>query len=243
MIAKCNLVGKPCVCATQMLESMTASPRPTRAEASDVANSVLDGTDCVMLSGETAGGSFPLEAVTVMRRICEEAEERIDYAGLYLSMRLTTLHHFGSMEGTEAMASSAVKTAMELEASVIIALTETGTSARMIAKYRPACPILAFSQSEVTVRQLLCVRGIIPVLTDSFEGTDSVIKKAIAKAKEDGIVKTGNLAICIHGQQEDCEELSSPKRVPSRSKRMSMAASSEMMTTGASNLLKIVDVP
>lgn len=245
MISKCNLWGKPVITATQMLESMTGSPRPTRAEASDVANSVLDGTDCVMLSGETAGGSFPLEAVTVMRRICEEAEERIDYPGLYLSLRLATLHNFGTVEGTEAMASGAVKTAMELSAAVIIALTETGTSARMIAKYKPACPILAFSQSEVTVRQLLCVRGIIPVLTDSFEGTDSVIKKAIAKAKDDGIVKTGDLAICIHGQQEDTTELSSPKHVPGRHKRMSMIGTSDMQTlsTGASNLLKIVDVP
>merc|ERR1719284_1772824 len=109
MISWCNLKGKPVVTATQMLESMTGLPRPTRAEASDVANAVLDGTDCVMLSGETAAGQFPLNAVTIMRRICEEAESAVDYGSLYLSMRLGVLSINKQMHAVESICSSAVK--------------------------------------------------------------------------------------------------------------------------------------
>merc|ERR1712014_517313 len=109
MIAKCNLKGKPVVTATQMLESMVTMPRPTRAEASDVANAVLDGTDCVMLSGETAAGSFPINAVSIMRRICEEAETVLDYNSLYLGLRMGTLKKFHTMHAVESVCSSAVK--------------------------------------------------------------------------------------------------------------------------------------
>merc|ERR1719321_2665383 len=111
MIAKCNLAGKPVVTATQMLESMTKAPRPTRAEAGDVANAVLDGTDCVMLSGETAGGDFPVEAVTIMPRIVEEAEKGLDYMAMYLFLRNHTLAVAGRMTSLEAYSSTAAKTA------------------------------------------------------------------------------------------------------------------------------------
>jgi len=217
MISRCNIVGKPVVTATQMLESMTALPRPTRAEASDVANAVLDGTDCVMLSGETAAGSFPLDAVTIMRRICEEAEKVLEYESLYLSTRLNTMNKFKSISSVESICSSAVKATIESNCPLIIALTETGHTARVIAKYRPRATILAISASETTVRQLQCVRGIVPMLTASFVGTDSVINKAVAKAKADGMVKSGDVVVAVHGQREECP--------------------------GHSNLLKMVTVP
>jgi len=217
MIAKCNLAGKPVVTATQMLESMVNAPRPTRAEASDVANAVLDGTDCVMLSGETAGGAFPLNAVTIMRRVCEQAEKAIHYESLYLTMRVSTLEHDKSMPPVESICSSAVKATIDSGCPLIVALTETGHTARAIAKYRPRAPILAISASETTCRQLQCVRGVVPMLTASFVGTDSVISKALAKAKADGMVKTGDMVVAVHGQQEECP--------------------------GHSNLLKMVAVP
>jgi pyruvate kinase len=217
MISRCNLAGKPVVTATQMLESMTGVPRPTRAEAGDVANAVLDGTDCVMLSGETAAGGYPLNAVTIMRRICEEAEAVCAYGSLYQSMRSRTLEKNGEMSSVESICSSAVKSTIDANCKLIIALTETGSTARCIAKYRPAVPILAISASETTVRQLLTVRGVIPTLTASFVGTDEVIKKALDKAKADGMVKAGDVVVAIHGQREECP--------------------------GHSNLLKMVVVP
>jgi pyruvate kinase len=217
MIARCNLRGKPVVTATQMLESMTGLPRPTRAEASDVANAVLDGTDCVMLSGETAAGSFPLNAVSIMRHICEEAESVIEYESLYMSMRLGTLAKDKVMTPVESVCSSAVKATVDATCPLIVALTETGHTARIIAKYRPRATVLAITASDTTVRQLQCVRGVVAMHTASFVGTDSVIQKAIAKAKADGIVKSGDTVVAVHGQKEECP--------------------------GHSNLLKMVVVP
>jgi len=217
MIAKCNMAGKPVVTATQMLESMVNLPRPTRAEASDVANAVLDGTDCVMLSGETAAGKFPVAAVTIMRRICEEAEAVLDYSSLYLSMRVGVMNLHKKVTPVESICSSAVKATIDAEAPLILALTETGHTARMIAKYRPKATILAITASETAARQLLSVRGVVPMLTASFVGTDSVISKGLNRAKEDGMVKSGDSVVAVHGQREECP--------------------------GHSNLLKMVVVP
>merc|ERR1712066_1118197 len=204
MIARCNMMGKPVVTATQMLESMTGLPRPTRAEASDVANAVLDGTDCVMLSGETAGGKFPINAVSIMRRICEEAEAVIDYDSLYLGLRMATLQKYQTMSAVESVCSSAVKATIDAACPLIVVLTETGHTARIIAKYRPRAPILAITASDTTARQLQCIRGVVPMLTASFVGTDSVITKALARAKSEGMVKSGECAVCVHGQREEC---------------------------------------
>merc|ERR1712070_1230972 len=179
-------------------------PRPTRAEASDVANAVLDGTDCVMLSGETAAGQFPLNAVNVMRRICEEAEAVLDYPSMYLNTRLGTMNMEGMVPSVESVCSSAVKTTIDSGCPLIVALTETGHTAWMVAKYRPKAPILAITASETTIRQLQCVWGVVPMLTASFVGTDSVIQKALVRAKADGMVQQGDTIIAIHGQREEC---------------------------------------
>jgi pyruvate kinase len=197
MIAKCNAAGKPVVTATQMLESMTKAPRPTRAEASDVANAVLDGTDCVMLSGETAGGDFPLNAVTIMRRVCEEAEGVIDYSGLTIGMS-------PGGGAVEAVCAAAVKTAADAKCPVILALTETGHTAILLAKYRPAAIIVAVTVSEQVARQMNVCRGVTSIVTGSFQGTDSVIKKAVDKLKADGTVTEGQSIVAVHGQKEEC---------------------------------------
>jgi len=204
MISKCNLKGKPVITATQMLESMVKMPRPTRAEASDVANAVLDGTDCVMLSGETAAGDFPVAAVNIMRRICEEAEAVIDYDRLYLSASMRVGAEEPLLPAVESVCASAVKAAVDASCPLIIALTETGHTALMLAKYRPQAPILAITASETTVRQLLISHGVIPMLTASFVGTDSVIAKAVDKAKTEGLLKSGDSVVAIHGQREEC---------------------------------------
>eukprot|EP00812_Abedinium_dasypus_P009006 NODE_2727_length_886_cov_663.231047.p1 GENE.NODE_2727_length_886_cov_663.231047~~NODE_2727_length_886_cov_663.231047.p1 ORF type:complete len:242 (+),score=57.80 NODE_2727_length_886_cov_663.231047:3-728(+) len=217
LIARCNVVGKPVITATQMLESMINFPRPTRAEASDVANAVFDGTDCVMLSGETAAGKFPVNAVTIMRKICEESETAIDYQALYTSMRVRVLHEFESIPATESVCSASVKAVVDSSCQLIVVLTETGHTARAVAKYRPRVPILALTASSTAARQLLLIRGVVAMLVATFVGTDQVITKAIERAKADGMVKSGDAVVAIHGQREECR--------------------------GHSNLLKIVFVP
>lgn len=139
MIRKANLKSKPIITATQMLESMIKNPRPTRAEVSDVANAVLDGTDCVMLSGETANGDYPLAAVEIMANICAEAELCYDRFSNYETMKKLTIRE----EPEEAIASSAVQISQELEVKLIICLTETGKTARYLSKYRPDAHIFA----------------------------------------------------------------------------------------------------
>lgn len=214
MIQKCNLAGKPVVTATQMLESMTKNPRPTRAEATDVANAVLDGTDCVMLSGETAAGSWPVDAIRVMTRICAEAEQSIDYAALFRAlMKRTPL----PMTPLESLASSAVRTAQRVGASLIVVLTRGGATARLIAKYRPTVPILTVvlpvlttdslsweCSSEAPARQCLFSRGLVPILAEGSarssdaDATDEMMHAAIEHARDTGYCKGGDAVVALH---------------------------------------------
>ncbi|RDX62208.1 hypothetical protein CR513_59482, partial [Mucuna pruriens] len=214
MIHKSNLQGKPVVTATQMLESMIKSPRPTRAEATDVANAVLDGTDCVMLSGETAAGAYPDFAVQTMAKICSEAESFIDYG--YLFKRIMEAAPT-PMSPLESMASAAVRTANCINAALILVLTRGGTTSKLVAKYRPSMPILSvvvpqittdsfewFCSEETPARHSLIYRGLIPVLgTGSYgvsmkESTEETIEFALAYAKEHQLCKTGDSVVALH---------------------------------------------
>ncbi|CAI9097113.1 OLC1v1033438C1 [Oldenlandia corymbosa var. corymbosa] len=214
MIYKCNLVGKPVVTATQMLESMIKSPRPTRAEATDVANAVLDGTDCVMLSGESAAGAYPELAVKIMARICIEAESSLDYGAIFKEMiRSAPL----PMSPLESLASSAVRTANKAKAKLIVVLTRGGTTAKLVAKYRPAVPILSVVvpvlttdsfdwniSDETPARHSLIYRGLIPILaegsakaTDS-ESTEVILEAALKSATKKGMCQPGDAVVALH---------------------------------------------
>ncbi len=173
MIAKCNVAGKPVITATQMLESMIQNPRPTRAEVADVFNAVIDGTDCVMLSGETAMGNFPVESVKIMGEICIEAEAQINYRELFLKLREMTAK-VPRFNVPESVTSSAVKTSWDLQAgkqyhryhsvdsilticdsALIVALSVSGNTARLVSKYRPHSPIVCITDSRQVAQQLL----------------------------------------------------------------------------------------
>jgi pyruvate kinase len=203
MIYKSNIAGKPVVTATQMLESMILNPRPTRAECADVANAVLDGTDCVMLSGETANGDFPQDALKMMAATCVEAESMIDYDEQYDAIRHTMLTNGVPMSPSESVASSAVKTARDLNAKAIIVMTETGCTARLIAKYRPFIPILALTSHEDIARQMQgYLKNTRVEVFPSMEGNEKIILQAIDRAKNLGLCAAGDNVIVVHGHSE-----------------------------------------
>eukprot|EP01113_Clastostelium_recurvatum_P032821 TRINITY_DN426_c0_g1_i1.p1 TRINITY_DN426_c0_g1~~TRINITY_DN426_c0_g1_i1.p1 ORF type:complete len:506 (-),score=170.80 TRINITY_DN426_c0_g1_i1:84-1601(-) len=202
MVSRCNAANKPVITATQMLESMITNPRPTRAECTDVANAVLDGTDCVMLSGETAGGDYPLEAVEIMDKICGEAEEveaSTDYHTLFAALKLASP---GAPSIAETVASYAVATAIDLKADLIITVTETGYTSRLVCKYRPPVPVMCITSWPHTVLQLQVTRGTVPILVDSLMGTDSLVERALGTAIEKGLAKVGSRVVVVSGIME-----------------------------------------
>lgn len=203
MIDKANILGKPIVTATQMLESMVSNSRPTRAEASDVANAVLDGSDAVMLSGETANGLFPKEAVEIMAKICVEAETCINYDNLF---SLLTKNTPRPMSTEEAVCVSAVSAAKDVKAGLIVVITENGHIARVVAKYRPKQPILALCMSSSVIRQLNVSRGIYTLKIPSYIDTNNLINNAIKHAQDQGYVCTGDKIVCITGVNENTPE-------------------------------------
>lgn len=203
MIDQANIAAKPVITATQMLESMIHKPRPTRAEASDVANAVLDGSDCVMLSGETANGEYPINAVSMMAKCACEAENMINYKTLFEDIKD---HTPNALITAESMASSAARAALNLDIDLIIVLTDTGRIARLVAKYRPRQPIMACSVSLPIVKQMNLSRGVTGYLLPSFQGTEQLIKQVINAAKALGLCEVGHKVITIHGSNEESPE-------------------------------------
>ena len=202
LIAKCNLAGKPVICATQMLESMTYNPRPTRAEVSDVANAILDGADCVMLSGETAKGNYPIEAVTMMHNTALLAEQTIPYPTLFNDIREETKK---PTETVETIACAAVAASYEQNAKAIVVLSTSGTTARLVAKYRPTCPIIMITRNPHSARYSHLYRGVYPFvytedrLDDWQSDVELRLQSAIAEAAMLKIIKKGDTIIGIQG--------------------------------------------
>lgn len=202
LIAKCNLAGKPVICATQMLESMTYNPRPTRAEVSDVGNAVLDGADCVMLSGETAKGNYPINAVTIMAETALIAEQAIPYVATYDDLRNFTPKPTST---TETIAAAAVSSVFEQKAKAIIVLSTTGDTPRLVSKYKPNVPIIMVTRNPRAARFSHLYRGVFPFVYESdtesewTKDVESRLNFGIAKAKEFGMLKEGDTIVTIQG--------------------------------------------
>ncbi|MCR2821902.1 pyruvate kinase [Lederbergia panacisoli] len=194
LIRKCNEVGKPVITATQMLDSMQRNPRPTRAEASDVANAILDGSDAVMLSGETAAGSYPVEAVQTMHNIAVSTEKALDHQEIVNYLRKNSEPNM-----TDAICQSVAHTAINLEVNAIVAPTESGHTARMISKYRPKAPIIAVTYNEAIVRRLSLKWGVYPQMGQKVSSTDEMLERAVSESLNTGLVQHGDLIIITGG--------------------------------------------
>lgn len=192
MIEKCNLARKVVITATQMLDSMIKNPRPTRAEAGDVANAIIDGTDAVMLSGESAKGKYPLESVTIMATICQRTDS-------VMKSRLDTIKTPGVLRITEAVCRGAVETAEKLDAPLIVVATSGGKSAKSIRKYFPNARILALTTNDVTARQLLLSKGIDTLLVKEIASTDDFYRIGKEAALKSGHAQAGDVVVMVSG--------------------------------------------
>ncbi len=211
LIHKAYNAGKQVITATQMLESMINNPRPTRAEITDIANAIYDGTSAIMLSGETAAGKYPIETVRTMALIARTTEKDINYKS-----RFSKREADEGKDITNAISHATVTTAHDLGANAIITVTKSGTTARMISKYRPLCPIIGCTTDETVLRQLNMSWGITPVLVEEKNNTDELFDHALSKAKNKNLIKQDDLVVITAG-------------VP-------------LGTTGTTNLLKVTQV-
>jgi len=196
IISLCSRMRKPVITATQMLDSMRTNPRPTRAETSDVANAILDGTDAVMLSGETAIGSYPVESVAMMRRIAAFAEQQ-QLSGQHLRTETAAISDF--VDFADALSRGAARVAERVKAEAIIAFTQSGSTARLASKCRPRCPIIAATPLESTARRCNLYWGVQPIIIKPAENTDEMIAGVEQRARELGIVESGDVMIITAG--------------------------------------------
>lgn len=202
LIAKCNLAAKPVICATQMLESMTYNPRPTRAEVSDVGNAILDGADCVMLSGETAKGNYPFEAVSMMHNTAIIAEKAIAYQPLHNEIRALAKKPTPT---TETCAIAAVSASYEQDAKAIVVLSTSGLTSRLVSKYKPNVPIMMVTRNERAARYCHLYRGVYPFVyakgkvENWQEDVENRLRWAVSEAIDLGIIKKGDSIVTIQG--------------------------------------------
>lgn len=193
MIRKCIAARKPVITATQMLDSMIKNPRPTRAEAGDVTNAILDGTDAVMLSGESAKGKYPSETVAIMAQICE----RTDNAMKQIDRPIPD--EIGDLRVTESVCKSAVDVAKNLDVSLIVVSTQNGKSVKSVRKYFPKAQILAITRNEKTSQHLCLTKGVTTSVVEPFENSDCIYEKAKEKAVEKGLAKSGDAIVVVAG--------------------------------------------
>ncbi|MDE5582351.1 MAG: pyruvate kinase [Ruminococcus sp.] len=194
LIHKGYNAGKQVITATQMLESMITNPRPTRAEITDVANAIYDGTSAIMLSGETAAGAYPVEVVKTMALIAETTENNIDYKGEFNARRTEPNSNIA-----EAIAHATVTTAHDLNARAIITVSLCGQTARLISKYRPSCPIICCTTSEIAQRQMNMSWGVVPLIIGEKKSTDELFSVAVESAEECGLVQDGDIVAITAG--------------------------------------------
>lgn len=194
LIHKGYNAGKQVITATQMLDSMIKNPRPTRAETTDVANAIYDGTSAIMLSGETAAGAYPVEAVQTMAAIAQTTESDIDYRKRFFARDAE-----GSPNVTNAIAHASVTTAIDLGATAILTVTKGGGTAKTLSKYRPTCPVIAATTSDIAQRQLNLSWGVVPIKAEEMKDSDSLFDHAVQRAMEEGLLKGGDLIVITAG--------------------------------------------
>merc|ERR1712156_369062 len=208
MIALCNKKGKPVICATQMLESMVKKPRPTRAEGSDVANAILDGADCVMLSGETAKGDYPMQCIKTMSSLTQEAEACLWNERFFEELMRADQTRLEGMDITNTTAVAAVQASYSCRAAAIVAITTTGLTAKLCSKYRPHCPIIAVTRFDKAGRQMQLHRGVIPLLykeerADEWsKDVDERVQYGVDYGKKYGFIQSGQNVVCVTGWRQ-----------------------------------------